>query len=100
MLPNARPISQAELLLCARMIAGRIGWAGFVGLLLIVAWGLVEFVWLPQQQEKPNAAKRAAARYAMRSSASTPMANAISRRRPALKRCSPPSRHVGSCRRN
>lgn len=52
MLPNARPISQAELLLCARMIAGRLGWAGFVGLLLIVAWGLVEFVWLPQQQEK------------------------------------------------
>ena len=50
MAPNARPISQAELLLCGRMIAGRIGWAGFVGLLLIAAWGLAEFVWLPQQQ--------------------------------------------------
>jgi hypothetical protein len=52
MLSTARPISQAELLLCGRMIAGRLGWAGFVGVLLIAAWGVAEFVWLPQQQEK------------------------------------------------
>jgi hypothetical protein len=52
MLSTARPISQAELLLYARMIAGRLGWAGFVGVFLIAAWGVAEFVWLPQQQEK------------------------------------------------
>lgn len=52
MLSNARPISQAELLLCGRMIAGRIGWAGLLGLLLIAAWAVAEFAWLPQQQEK------------------------------------------------
>jgi len=44
------PLSQAELLLCGRMMAERLGWPGFVGLLLIILAITAEFVWLPQQQ--------------------------------------------------
>jgi Tfp pilus assembly protein PilO len=34
------------------MVAARLGWPGFVGLLLIGLWAAAEFAWLPQQQTK------------------------------------------------
>jgi len=46
------PLSPAEVILCGRLIAVRLGWLGLLGLLLIALWGLAEFVWLPQQQAK------------------------------------------------
>lgn len=52
MLLKATPLSQAELLLCTRMFASRLGWPGLAGLLLIALWGTGEFVWLPQQQAR------------------------------------------------
>lgn len=66
---KALSLSQAELLLCARMLATRFGWPGFVGLLLIAAWGVGEFIWLPQQQagiERSEAESRALRREIVR----------------------------------
>src|ERR1035437_4255104 len=44
-----RPVpSQAELFLFARIMALRLGWLGFVGVLLIALWGVAEFGWKPR----------------------------------------------------
>lgn len=44
--------SQAELMLCGRMMSTRMGWLGFAGLLMIMLWGIAEFVWLPRMNEQ------------------------------------------------
>ena len=44
--------SQAELMLCGRMICVRLRWLGFAGVLMIVLWGVAEFFWLPRMNEQ------------------------------------------------
>ena len=44
--------SQAELMLCCRMVGARLGWLGFAGVLMIVLWGIAEFAWLPRMNEQ------------------------------------------------
>jgi len=44
--------SQAELMLCGRIIGARLGWFGFAGVLMIVLWGIAEFAWLPRMNEQ------------------------------------------------
>lgn len=46
---KALELNRAELWLCARMLAARLGWPGFLGIVLILSWGFAEFVWLPRQ---------------------------------------------------